>query len=690
EVRDKDTGLVMAAVPLNPDLDYDIDYFQGRVMLARPISSTVDDNLLVRTGGLSGNKASLIVQYEYAPGFDEIDSLAAGGEGQLWINDYLKLGMTAYNNEEEGVDSGLYAASLTARKSTASWIKAQVGYSEGLVSNAYHSQDGGFEFHDSTGPLFEESDALAYRADLSIGFEDLVPRVHGLLTAYFQRLGAGYSAPGLAAHSDTDFYGGTLNMPLIADLNLTAKMDWFVEDVGLQTSAQEVDVSYQITDAWSVAAGVRNDEREDNSPVVAVTQEEGARTDLVVQTDFDSGGKWRIFGFGQATLRKTGDRESNRRGGVGGSYRVSDRLLMDGEVSYGDDGPGVRIGTDYQETAQTSRYLNYSLDNERAVDGRHARRGNLTTGSRTRLSDSASVYQEDRYEHSSSSNGLSRAIGVDWVSAERWNFGADWETGVLVDSRTLAETKRNAGGARFGYLTDRIRVSSGIEYRSDDTEQPDGSWSERTTWLFRNNASFQISEDWRLLAKLNHSFSDSSLGEFYDGGFTEAVLGYAYRPVQHDRLNVLAKYTYFYNLPATDQVNPQGTSLQVLQRSHIASLDVSYDLTKAWTLGGKYAFRRGEISLDRVNPEFFDNNAHLLIARADWRFMKNWEGSLEGRTLIMPDLHDQRSGALITLYRYLGPHFKLGVGYNFTDFSDDLTDLSYDRHGIFFNLIGTL
>jgi len=45
---------------------------------------------------------------------------------------------------------------------------------------------------------------------------------------------------------------------------------------------------------------------------------------------------------------------------------------------------------------------------------------------------------------------------------------------------------------------------------------------------------------------------------------------------------------------------------------------------------------------------------------------------------------------LVTIYRYLGEHFKVGVGYNFTDFSDDLTDLDYDHQGVFFNLIGAL
>ena len=58
--------------------------------------------------------------------------------------------------------------------------------------------------------------------------------------------------------------------------------------------------------------------------------------------------------------------------------------------------------------------------------------------------------------------------------------------------------------------------------------------------------------------------------------------------------------------------------------------------------------------------------------------------------LDLTDLNDRRSGALVALYRYMGEHFKVGVGYNFTDFSDDLTDLSYDQHGVFLNLVGAM
>jgi hypothetical protein len=55
--------------------------------------------------------------------------------------------------------------------------------------------------------------------------------------------------------------------------------------------------------------------------------------------------------------------------------------------------------------------------------------------------------------------------------------------------------------------------------------------------------------------------------------------------------------------------------------------------------------------------------------------------------LDLPDLQDRRSGALLGVYRYMGDHLKVVVGYNFTDFSDDLTELNYENHGFFINLL---
>ena len=49
--------------------------------------------------------------------------------------------------------------------------------------------------------------------------------------------------------------------------------------------------------------------------------------------------------------------------------------------------------------------------------------------------------------------------------------------------------------------------------------------------------------------------------------------------------------------------------------------------------------------------------------------------------------NDSKAGVLAAIYRHVGDNAKVGIGYNFTDFSDDLTDLSYDDDGVFLNII---
>jgi lipopolysaccharide assembly outer membrane protein LptD (OstA) len=335
--------------------------------------------------------------------------------------------------------------------------------------------------------------------------------------------------------------------------------------------------------------------------------------------------------------------------------------------------------------------LNYALENERTDNGlRGGRRGNLISGMKRRLSDASSVFVEERYQQTDSMSGLTHATGMTLAPNDRWNFGANTDIGKLSDDQTGAEIDREAAGVRMGYGFEAVQLSSAVEYRLDKTSQIDSTQSERTTWLFRNSFKFQLNPDWRVVGKFNHAMSESSLGQFYDGGYTEAVLGYGFRPVANDRLNALAKYTYFYNVPTTDQVTPQNTMAQFVQKSHVAALDLTYDLTRHWSVGGKYAYRLGQLSLDREKEQFFDNKAQLYIVRTDVKFFDDYEGLLEGRLLDMTDLNEQRSGALVAVYRYFGKHMKAGVGYNFTDFSEDLTDLSFRHEGAFINLIGTM
>lgn len=694
ELRDKASGIVTGVVNLTPTIDYDIDYLQGRVVLNEPLASSADDNLLIRSGAVSGDEVYLVVRYEYSPGFGTIDALSIGGQAHYWFGDHVKLGVTSNVNEQDGEDSTLQAADLTFRLTSESWLKVQQATSEGLLAMPLFSTDGGYEFSSYDATQFVNAKADASRADISLRFTDAVDLgVDARMTLYVQEVDAGYSAPGLTTLTDTKFYGGTFSLPVAERFVFGAKVDHRIQAQGIETRAQEYTFAYKLGDRWDVSVGYRADERIDRSIVVPLTQDEGERADAVVQLGYDSKADWNLYGFVQDTLSVTGTRKENARAGIGGTLQFSEILRLDAEVSSGDLGAGGRLGTNYKYSDSTSMYLNYTLENERADNGLNSGRGsqgNLVVGVKSRFSDSASVFLEERYQRSDTMTGLTHSTGISIAPGDKWSLGLNTDIGTLHDTVTGAETARIAGGIQIAFGSARLQFVSGIEYRNDDIEQLDMSRNEHKTWLFRNSLKYQMGPSGSIVGKLNHSESESSLGTFYDGGFTEAVAGYAYRPVSNDRLNAVVKYTYFYNVPTTDQITLQNIAAEFIQKTHIAAVDINYDVTPRISIGGKYAYRLGQVSLDRENPIFFENNASLYVLRGDYKFRDDWELMVEVRVLDMPDLSESRSGFLTTVSRYLGDHLKIGLGYNFTDFSDDLTDLSYDHQGVFLNVTGSL
>ncbi len=718
EVRDKDSGIVTSVKNLTPTLDYTVDYLQGRILLSQPLSPTASDNLLVTSDTVGGNPVYLVARYEYVPSSGDTNSMSLGGRTHVWLNDYVKLGITSSKDMDSENENGLNAADVTIRKSAESWIKVETSRSKGPGLTSLSSNDGGFTF-DSTCSGFTGTtpnpacssfgdstpvSAGAYRVDTSIGFRDIIDGANGQLTLYTQGLDAGYSAPGLETATDTRQYGGTLKWPVTERINVAAKADKTSRQQGLETDAYEVDANYRLTDHWTISPGVRQDSREDHTPVVPPTQMQGDRTDAALRATYDSKERWTAYGFVQDTVSKTGNREENGRVGSGGAYRVSDRFKVTGEVSSGDLGGAGKVGTEYLYSDRTNMYLNYVYDNETPDNGIRSNKGNMISGFKTRYSDTTSVYAEEKYTHGNVPTGLTHAAGVDLAPFDHWNFGANVDFGTLRDPITAARLERKAAGARVGYGVGVFTWTTAFEYRVDKTEiiNPDLSvnTADRDSWLIKNSFKYQMDPSSRLLGKLNHAESKSSLGSFYDGNYTEAVLGYGYRPVTNDRLNTLAKITYFYNLPSAGQVTDTvtntatntvtNTAADFIQKSFIFSLDVMYDLTQRLTIGGKYAYRLGQVSPDRVNPEYFDSRASLYIVHADWHFVHSWDALIEGRLLDLPDAKDRLSGVLVGIYRHLGNHIKFGVGYNFSKFSDDLTQLDYKHQGLFINLIGEI
>jgi len=87
--------------------------------------------------------------------------------------------------------------------------------------------------------------------------------------------------------------------------------------------------------------------------------------------------------------------------------------------------------------------------------------------------------------------------------------GISTEFGTLRDAQTGADTNRKAAAIHMGYGSKKIALSSAVEYRRDNAEQPDLTRTLMTVWLFRNNGKIQLTPDWRLIGKLDYSVSEA-------------------------------------------------------------------------------------------------------------------------------------------------------------------------------------
>ena len=113
-----------------------------------------------------------------------------------------------------------------------------------------------------------------------------------------------------------------MELPLTDYLGARVKADKQVEHEGLNTVSGELNLDYRMGEHWTLSSGVRHDSREDDAAVVPATQEEGDRTDAVVNLLYDSGGRWKTYAFAQETIRTTGNREDFYPSDLDGEYQV--------------------------------------------------------------------------------------------------------------------------------------------------------------------------------------------------------------------------------------------------------------------------------------------------------------------------------------------------------------------------------
>ena len=692
EVRDRDTGIVLEAHDLHPRQDYDFDPFAGRLTLLRPLASTVSSGSTVREGSSAGNVPVLVVRYEYSPPVGSLDGYTVGGRGSVWLADTLRIGATAQRDTVNEADQTVLGADALLRLTAGTFISAEIAQTEGAGFAQSNSIDGGLSFTDIANPGANVT-AQAWRAEAAVNFAELAGRQGnlGTVSAFYEHLDQGFSAAGRLSPTETERWGVAADIPLGSTGNVSASFDEFSAESRGSSRTGQLDLSNRFAISGgqlTTSLGVRHDDLTPGNLYNSV--QDGSRTDGAVELEFQPGNSgWSVHAFGQATLERDDSRSRNNRAGGGVTAELSDRLSLRGEVSGGDGGLGADVQLNHRLGEGSEAYVGYTVLADRTDSGLEPQNlftgnpgGALVVGARHRFSDSLSVFGENRVSVGGEAPTLARSFGLQFDPSESVSITGTFENGHIDDPAT-GIFRRTAGSLAFGYTAEDFRAGAAIELRDED-----GLQNDQTVWLFRSNLSYSVNPDWRFLSQFNLARADNEGTSIRAAEFTEAIAGFAWRPVNNDHVNGVIRLQYFEDLGPVGQITGSGEVESPKQVSAIFSADFNFDLSDTLTLGARYGYREGRVSLGRNSDDFVSSDAHLGVLRLDYNVLREWDLLVEGRALWVNGDDSLRLGALGAIYRHLGDEVKIGIGYSLSDFSADLTDQSYTSHGPFLNILG--
>ena len=675
QLRDPDTGRIIESRQLVPGEDYAINYIQGVVTLTRPLSSRAAEGLF-DIGSARDAEVVLVAAYEHTPLAGDIDGFAYGARAEGWATDTLRFGLSGMRDETGVTDHTVIGADVLFALSDDTFVRLDYARSEGTGFDGTFSADGGLIVSDviSGG---SEGEAIKVEGEASLA--DLGLAADGRIGAYFEQRSEGFSSLDISVTErtgDETFWGLAADVSLTDRVSLLAGFDRYENGAGEERTDGTLQVEYQASPQLAYAIGL---EAQDNTGGA----DPGSRTDLAARLTYTPDDSRSIYVFGQTTLDRDG-LPQNDRYGIGGEVAFASGWTLGAELSDGSLGVGGRLTARQDDGNGNTRYVGYEVDPGRDLDGialSGRDRGRLIFGGTQRIGSTVDLFGENTYDLFGRHRSLTSAYGLTYAASDALSVTTALEFGRVEDGAEY-DFERQALTVGVLYEDSQLTAAGRLEYRVEDGLR-DGVEVETDTLLLSANAAYRIDDVQRVVFSADVARSESDSAALVDGNYADVVLGYAYRPVEDDRFNLLARYRYLYDLyglrDADEEDGPR-------QRSHVFSVDASYDLDTQWTIGGKLGYRIAETATDSEAP-FVSNDAWLAVASARWHAVREWDALLELRHLDLVDAGTSETSALGAVYRHLGDNLKIGVGYNFGTFSDDLTDLTFDDRGAFVNLV---
>lgn len=664
-VRDKDTGLTLSRTTLSRDVDYTIHYEFGRLLFNEPVSSVVDSNSLIDDKLLSGHPVTIMVEYEST--LDSFEKNAYGTRLRKALGDNLAVGLTYINDDLEAGAYELSGVDAELRLGRALRLLGEVAQSTGVDTQIHHSDDGGLSFTDISFAGLHEGNAWKAAAELDIaawlGWENAFR-----VDVYMKSLDDGFLSAGNFLDSGTQNFGAHMLYAFSSRSQLLARHD--VDEVhGAAPGAAARSVKdslqwrYQL-ERWAISAEYQGHDTVDAAGNAIDSSAYAAGEVRYQATDRLSA---------SAEYQSTLSGVPNDQTTLGAQYKLSESVGIKADVSEGTQGRAAKAGAVWTFNGGRA-YVDQRMTDDAAGNSSQA----SVVGGESDVARNTKVYSEYQIERGDSGEKLVSLLGANRF----WDIDQGWRLKLAAEHSEIAsgsgDSSRYAISAGVRYSgTEGLRFSNRNEMRRDSGVQ------DRLQLLTSNLFEMKLSPDYRLLAKYNWSRTRDLESDETEAAFNEQSLGIAYRPVASDRLNLLARYTVI------DDRRPQtSTGTDMTQTDlDVISVEWSYELTSWLEWVEKEAFKRKTQEMTGYAP--FTSHTWLSIHRLNFQFAPNWDLGMEYRMLTQREAQDSRQGWLSEVMWRANRHLRVGVGFNFTDFSDnEFSENDYSVYGWFFRIQG--
>ena len=685
EIRDQNTGRVKATQTLSEGTDYEIDNFQGRIMLTKPLAMTSGtDSIISGSALMGGDEVYLVADYEYySDGFDMENQGSQGVRGYRWLGDHFRLG--AGYVRQDGEDSKqyeLFGADLTWRPAKGTYTYLEYAQSKRSASDIFVSDNGGLDF-DIVTLSGDTDEGKAYKIEQVVDFQDF-GKTPLLFKGYYSKKQQGFSSMSDAMSNDLLEYGAELKYDFEENnRGFLLRHTYEKENNTYEERITGLQYYSQFSKTWRGAIEVQ-DRRENLFDGNGTTRETLAAVKL--EKSFRNG-QDKIYIAQQVTLDKSGDVDDNNKTTLGIETQVRKDLKVAAEVFGSNRGGGGALGASWDMNDRASFYTKVTND----VDSTAGRGIKTVVGANWKANSDLELYSEKQFQSMDTERTTSDVYGVKYRPSQSQSLELSYSQGT-VDRRNRVlsgsnDTNRQVWSLAYGYEGNKFEYRNKLEYRWEDGDAP------ISQWVTTNRIKSKENKGLRWIGQFDYAWTDGN--DETVANFIESAIGFAYRPVNHDKLNLFGKVTFIRGMDPDDQMwastdgygNTVYDSDDYEQRTLVYALEGVYEISPRWEVAGKAAYRRGDIRY-AGESEWFSGDAALYAARVNWKANKFWEFQLEYRTLRSDEAGDAKNGWVTSVYRKIGNNAKIGVGYNWTDYNDDLTRLNYNSKGWFVNLVG--